>query len=122
MYAIQGPGFQAACPEAVFDVLQQSFLKVQHECFASPLNCYYGSYCSAFATTFDGPFGSLGSFWDLDPKLIGGGRRRQLSSQSTLCSSHYDSHGGKDYIPLLQHGDEAHKSHFPLSAGRFYDM
>jgi phosphorylated CTD-interacting factor 1 len=64
-YSIQGPGFQAACPEAVFDTLQ-SGLHVQHECFASPLNCYYGSFCSAFFEV-DEPFGSSGSFWDFSP-------------------------------------------------------
>lgn len=69
-YSIQGPGFQAACPEAVFDVLQSSGLNVQHECFASPLNCYYGSFCSAFMEV-DAPFGSSGSFWDFSPNLGG---------------------------------------------------
>jgi phosphorylated CTD-interacting factor 1 len=68
-YSIQGPGFQAACPEAVFDVLQ-SGLGVHHECFASPLNCFYGSYCSAFQDV-DGPFGTSGSFWEFSP--LGGG-------------------------------------------------
>ncbi|KAI2491094.1 hypothetical protein MHU86_23476 [Fragilaria crotonensis] len=68
-YSIQGPGFQAACPEAVFDTLQ-SGLHVQHECFASPLNCYYGSFCSAFFEV-DEPFGSSGSFWDFSPTLGG---------------------------------------------------
>ena len=67
-YSIQGPGFQAACPERVFDVLE-SGLGVQHECFASPLNCYFGSYCSAFDV--DVPFGSSGSFWNFSP-LLGG--------------------------------------------------
>jgi phosphorylated CTD-interacting factor 1 len=41
-------------------------LAVTHECFASPLNCYYGSYCSAFEDV-DGPFGTSGSFWDFSP-------------------------------------------------------
>ena len=64
-YSIQGPGFQAACPEQVFNVLEEN-LNVHHECFASPLNCYYGSYCSAYYDV-DFPFGSLGSFWDFKP-------------------------------------------------------
>ena len=68
-YSIQGPGFQAACPERVFDVLH-SCLDVQHECFASPLNCYYGSFCSAFLDV-DGPFGTSGSFWDFYPEKGG---------------------------------------------------
>ena len=69
-YSIQGPGFQAACPEQVFDILamqtEKTGLAVTHECFASPLNCYYGSYCSAFED-IDGPFGTSGSFWDFSP-------------------------------------------------------
>ena len=36
------------------------------ECFASPLNCYYPRFCSAFADV-DAPFGSLGSFFDFSP-------------------------------------------------------
>ncbi len=36
------------------------------ECFASPLNCRYGRFCSAFSDT-DAPFGSLGSFFDFHP-------------------------------------------------------
>eukprot|EP00951_Prasinocladus_malaysianus_P017748 scaffold140340_cov39-Prasinocladus_malaysianus.AAC.1 len=36
------------------------------ECFASPLNCYFGSFCSAFPDT-DGVFGSVGSFFDFCP-------------------------------------------------------
>ena len=38
-----------------FDVLLRRF-GVQMECFASPFNCRYGRYCSAFADT-DMPFG-----------------------------------------------------------------
>ena len=37
------------------------------ECFASPLNCYFGRYCSAFPDT-DGCFGSLGSFFHFRPR------------------------------------------------------
>ena len=39
---------------------------VSMECFASPLNCYFPRFCSAFADT-DGPFGSVGSFFDFKP-------------------------------------------------------
>ena len=69
-YALQGHGFQAACPESVFRVLQEK-LCVQHECFASPLNCYCGSYCSMFPDT-DVPFGSHGSFWNFQVPKEGG--------------------------------------------------
>ena len=37
------------------------------ECFASPLNCYAERYCSAFGEA-EHQFGSLGSFFDLDPR------------------------------------------------------
>ena len=41
-------------------------LGVDFECFASPLNCRYGRFCSAFADV-DGAFGSAGSFLDFAP-------------------------------------------------------
>eukprot|EP00873_Tetraselmis_striata_P016061 jgi/Tetstr1/436325/TSEL_025163.t1 len=59
------PGFQMALPEDVFDVLQKHW-DVSHECFASPLNCYFPSYCSLFLDT-DASFGSKGSFFDFRP-------------------------------------------------------
>jgi len=40
-------------------------LGVDFECFASPLNCYFPNFASAFADT-DRFFGSMGSFFDLD--------------------------------------------------------
>jgi len=61
----QGAGFQAAIPGTVFDVLRESF-NVKMECFASPLNCRYGRYCSAFPDT-DSAFGSVGSFFTFRP-------------------------------------------------------
>jgi hypothetical protein len=54
-------GCQAAIPESVFDVLYKLY-KVDHECFASPLNHYLKSYGSAFIDT-DGYFGSKGDFF-----------------------------------------------------------
>ncbi|CAN0092649.1 unnamed protein product [Ascophyllum nodosum] len=48
-----------------FDVLLRRF-GVRMECFASPFNCRYARYCSAFADT-DSPFGSLGSFFEFRP-------------------------------------------------------
>ena len=64
-------GFQAACSEHVFAVLNNS-LGVAHECFASPLNCHFPSFCSAFPDT-DRPFGSAGSFWAWAPDPKAGG-------------------------------------------------
>ena len=47
-------------------------LGVTHECFASSLNAFFPSFCSAFLDT-DAPFGSVGSFWDWTPDLARGG-------------------------------------------------
>ena len=63
--AIGGAGFQAALGGTVFRELQAS-LGVAFECFASPLNCYYGAFCSAFPDV-DRPFGSRGSFASFAP-------------------------------------------------------
>ncbi len=72
----RGGGYQAACPPPVFEVLRKEFDCV-FECFASPLNTYWGNFCSVFgpppATTnasgrdecIDAVFGSCGSFFDL---------------------------------------------------------
>jgi len=62
--ATEGSGFHAAAPVSLFKALQET-LAVGLECFASPLNCYLPTYCSAFADT-DRFFGSLGSFFHLD--------------------------------------------------------
>lgn len=60
-HSLMGHGMQSSCSEHVFDALKRT-LKVNFECFASPLNCRYPRYCSAFPDT-DGVFGSLGSFF-----------------------------------------------------------
>ena len=62
--SLSGSGYQAAVPAAAFLVARRR-LGVGIECFASPLNCYFAHFCSAFPDT-DAPFGSLGSFFDLD--------------------------------------------------------
>ena len=49
----------------MFDALLRHF-DAAFECFASPLNCRYGRYCSAFPDT-DRCFGALGSFFDFHP-------------------------------------------------------
>ncbi len=58
----QGP--QAAVPPTVLHVLHETF-HVTAECFASPLNAQFGTFCSLFPDT-DGPFGCLGSFFDVE--------------------------------------------------------
>ena len=63
--AIGGAGFQAALGGNVLRALQHA-LETNFECFASPLNCYYGHYCSAFPDV-DRPFGSRGSFTRFAP-------------------------------------------------------
>eukprot|EP00752_Nemacystus_decipiens_P014681 g13077.t1 len=63
--ALQGGGFQASMGGDAFDVLLRH-LGVKMECFASPFNCRYSRYCSAFKDT-DQPFGSVGSFFDFQP-------------------------------------------------------
>lgn len=56
---------QAALPVAVFECLHRHF-GVTFECFASPMNCYFRQYCSAFGDT-DTYFGSRGSFLEFKP-------------------------------------------------------
>jgi len=61
----EGSGLHAALPSKVFEVLHGEF-GVELECYASPLNCYFPSYCSAFFDT-DHSFGSYGSFLKFFP-------------------------------------------------------
>lgn len=56
---------QSALPAVVFECLHHHF-GVSFECFASPLNCYFRQYCSAFGDT-DSYFGSRGSFLEFKP-------------------------------------------------------
>ena len=53
---------QCAVPGACFESLRE-FLGNTIECFASPLNCRFERYFSAFPG-LEGSFGSLGSFFD----------------------------------------------------------
>lgn len=64
MHRIAG-GHHTALHGAVFDVLRDT-LGVEVECFASPLNCRWPSFCSGHADA-DRPFGSLGSFFRFFP-------------------------------------------------------
>uniref|UniRef100_A0A8C4ZQ71 Phosphorylated CTD interacting factor 1 n=1 Tax=Gadus morhua TaxID=8049 RepID=A0A8C4ZQ71_GADMO len=61
----EGTGLQGALPVAVFEALNKQF-GVSFECFASPLNCYFKQFCSAFPDT-DGFFGSRGPFLSFRP-------------------------------------------------------
>ncbi|XP_077993785.1 mRNA (2'-O-methyladenosine-N(6)-)-methyltransferase-like [Glandiceps talaboti] len=63
--ANEGSGLQGALPISVFEALHRLF-GVTFECFASPLNCYFRQYCSAFNDT-DGYFGSRGPILDFHP-------------------------------------------------------
>ena len=58
MTAHEGFGIQGALPVSVFECLHRVF-GVTFECFASPFNCFFKQYCSAFPDT-DGYFGSRG--------------------------------------------------------------
>ncbi|XP_070798003.1 mRNA (2'-O-methyladenosine-N(6)-)-methyltransferase isoform X3 [Pituophis catenifer annectens] len=61
----EGTGLQGALPVHVFEALYKLF-GVSFECFASPLNCYFKQYCSAFPDT-DGYFGSRGGSFQANP-------------------------------------------------------
>lgn len=58
-----GSGWHLATPVEVMEVLKDTF-HVQHECFASPLNFFFPTYCSVFPDT-DVCFGSSGTFSDM---------------------------------------------------------
>lgn len=66
----EGITFHAAAPETVFTLLHKKF-GVSFECFASPLNCFFPQFCSAFRD-IDRFFGSHGSFFDWEPPKQGG--------------------------------------------------
>jgi hypothetical protein len=57
-----GEGFQYASPTRFYQLLRDKY-KVKTECFASPINCYFENYYSAFEDT-DKDFNSLGSFFE----------------------------------------------------------
>ncbi|KAG1692796.1 hypothetical protein DVH05_024411 [Phytophthora capsici] len=64
-YTLGGDAYQAAVPPRVFRFFEKK-LHVEHECFASPLNCYFDRLCSALPDT-DARFGSVGSFFEFIP-------------------------------------------------------
>jgi len=61
----EGTGLQGALPPYTFRALLDLF-SVSFECCASPFNCYFGQYCSAF-NDIDRLFGSTGSFLNFRP-------------------------------------------------------
>nr|CAG4644616.1 EOG090X02BU [Leptodora kindtii] len=61
----EGHGTQGALPLTVFECLNKHF-GVTFECFASPLNCYFRQFASAFPDT-DGYFGSRGPILEFKP-------------------------------------------------------
>ncbi|GFO20659.1 phosphorylated ctd-interacting factor 1 [Plakobranchus ocellatus] len=61
----EGKGNQGALTPSLMECLHRVF-GVTFECFASPFNCYFRQYCSAFPDT-DGFFGSRGPFLDFYP-------------------------------------------------------
>lgn len=60
---LKGAGYQCAVPGIAFDAATKMGLGTTIECFASPLNCRYERFCSAFPD-IETRFGSLGSFFD----------------------------------------------------------
>jgi phosphorylated CTD-interacting factor 1 len=63
--ALEGAGYHGALPDPVFEALHDDF-EVCQELFASPFNCYFSRYCSAFEDS-DRAFGSEGSFFGFSP-------------------------------------------------------
>ncbi|XP_070536314.1 mRNA (2'-O-methyladenosine-N(6)-)-methyltransferase-like isoform X2 [Ptychodera flava] len=63
--ANEGSGLQGALPIPVFEALNKHF-EVTFECFASPLNCFFKQYCSAY-NDVDSYFGSRGPILDFHP-------------------------------------------------------
>ncbi|XP_041375608.1 mRNA (2'-O-methyladenosine-N(6)-)-methyltransferase-like [Gigantopelta aegis] len=65
IHSKEGIVLQGALSVSVFECLHRVF-GVTFECFASPLNCYFKQYCSAFCDT-DGYFGSRGPVLNFHP-------------------------------------------------------
>jgi len=58
VFCSNSPDTQVSVPVPILESLHRNF-GVTFECFASPLNCYFRQYCSAFPDT-DAYFGSRG--------------------------------------------------------------
>ncbi|KAG5675320.1 hypothetical protein PVAND_005231 [Polypedilum vanderplanki] len=91
---------QASIPASVFNCLNIHF-GVTFECFASPLNCYFRQYCSAFGDT-DSYFGSRGPFLEFYPT------KGSFQANPPFCEELIDA--------SLQHIDRLlSESNYPLS-------
>ncbi|CAK0891704.1 unnamed protein product [Prorocentrum cordatum] len=64
----EGAGWQLASPTLAMRGLEDEF-QCAHECFASPFNCHFGSFCSLFPDT-DWWFGSCGNFFSPDLRCL----------------------------------------------------
>ena len=84
-------GAHGALPDEVFHALKTN-LKVEGECFASPLNHGLPKFYSAFPDT-DKCFGSLGSFFDEDNKQMIEVGKRILHLISAVLKIHWKKLG-----------------------------
>lgn len=66
LFGQSGANYHAAAPSKIFQTLENEF-EVKQECFASPFNAHFSTFCSAFPDV-DQWFGSKGSFFDFKPK------------------------------------------------------
>lgn len=80
----EGSGLQGALPVPVFEALNKKF-GVTFECFASPLNCYFKQFCSAFPD-IDGFFGSRGY---VNVLLIKMQSSKILLDEPQKCKKHF---------------------------------
>ena len=64
--ARSGTNFHSSLPESIFEFILRR-CSTSTELFSSPLNNYFARYCSAFPDV-DMPFGSIGSFYEVDIK------------------------------------------------------
>eukprot|EP00537_Pseudo-nitzschia_pungens_P010561 CAMPEP_0172390076 /NCGR_PEP_ID=MMETSP1061-20121228/6823_1 /TAXON_ID=37318 /ORGANISM="Pseudo-nitzschia pungens, Strain cf. pungens" /LENGTH=758 /DNA_ID=CAMNT_0013120365 /DNA_START=46 /DNA_END=2318 /DNA_ORIENTATION=+ len=109
---IQGAGLQAGVPGAIMDVLLQRF-DCRMECFASPLNCRYDRFASAFVDV-DAPFGSQGSFFEL-PFLPKDGNIGNGSGNESDCND--DDEDGGDDPSSLHDGGICYEANPPFCEG-----
>eukprot|EP00980_Cylindrotheca_fusiformis_P023487 scaffold10514_cov72-Cylindrotheca_fusiformis.AAC.3 len=140
---IQGSGLQASIPGSVMDVLLQQFnLNCTMECFASPLNCRYEMYGSAFVE-LDVLFGSRFNFFDLDnlpsgcyqanpPFCEGIIGALHIQLQKLLSNDHDHDYplmfivfvpawnDSKSYQHLVEKNNEFLTHHFILKAGKHW--
>uniref|UniRef100_A0A673J195 Phosphorylated CTD-interacting factor 1-like n=1 Tax=Sinocyclocheilus rhinocerous TaxID=307959 RepID=A0A673J195_9TELE len=93
----EGSGLQGALPVPVFEALNKQF-GVTFECFASPLNCYFKQFCSAFPD-IDGFFGSRGPFLSFSPAS------GSFEANPPFCEELMDAMV-KHFEDLLEHSSE----------------